>query len=153
MQFPAKVSQQSSPRKLVLCIDDDKKVLHARKLVLEMAGYKVITASSGGQGLRLLERHPIQLVILDYRMPEMNGEAVTREIRRTHPHVPILMLSGQIDVPKRAASAVDAFVAKGQLPAVLLGHLTALAEGRSRKHPSSTSSGRASNREGGRVES
>ena len=153
MQFPAKVSQQSSRRKLVLCIDDDKKVLHARKLVLETAGYNVITASSGGHGLRLLERHPVQLVILDYRMPEMNGEAVTREIRRTHPHVPILMLSGQIDVPKRASSAVDAFVAKGQPPAVLLGHLTALAEGGPRKHPSSTSSGRASNREGGRVES
>ncbi len=62
-------------------------------------------------------------------MPEMNGEAVAREIRRSHPHVPILMLSGQIDVPKRAVSAVDAFVAKGQARAVLLGQLTALACG------------------------
>ena len=58
-------------------------------------------------------------------------------------HIPILMLSGQIDVPKRAASAVDAFVAKGQPPAVLLGRLTALAEGGPRKHLSFTS-GRAS---------
>jgi len=33
-------------------------------------------------------------------MPGMDGEAVAREIRRTHPHVPILMLSGQIDVPQ-----------------------------------------------------
>ena len=42
------------------------------------------------------------------------------------------MLSGQIDLPKRSSSAVDAFVAKGQPPAVLLGHLTALAKGGTR---------------------
>jgi len=91
----AKVSPQSSRKKLVLCIDDDKKALHARKPVLETAGYNVLTASSGRIGLRLLERHPVQLVILDYRMPDMNGGAVAREIRRTHPHVPIVMLSGR----------------------------------------------------------
>lgn len=136
MPSPAKVSRQSSRNKLVLCIDDDKKTLHARRLVLETAGYNVITASSGRIGLRLLERHPVHLVILDYRMPEMNGEAVAREIRRTHPHVPILMLSGQIDVPKHASSAVDGFVAKGQPLAVLLGHLAALACGRVREAPS-----------------
>jgi len=136
MPSPAKVSLQSSRKKLVLCIDDDRKTLHARRFVLEAAGYDVVTASSGRTGLRLLERRAVQLVILDYRMPEMNGEAVAREIRRTHPHVPILMLSGQIDVPKRASSAVDAFVAKGQAPAVLLGHLTALARGRAREAPS-----------------
>jgi CheY-like chemotaxis protein len=135
MPSPAKVSPQSSRKKLVLCIDDDKKALHARKLVLETAGYMVRTASSGRIGLRFLEQHPVQLVILDYRMPEMNGEAVAREIRRTHPHVPILMLSGQIDVPKRASSAVDAFVTKGQPQAVLLGCLNLLSEGVPTKRP------------------
>jgi len=143
MPSPAKVSPRSSRKQLVLCIDDDKKALHLRKLVLEAAGYDVIMASSGRTGLRLLERHPVRLVILDYRMPEMDGEAVAREIRRTHPHVPTLMLSGQIDVPRRAASAVDAFVAKGQPPAVLLGHLTALGCGRLGKHPPPTFGTRA----------
>ena len=71
----------------------------------------------------------------DYRMTEMDGEAVAREIRCTHPRVPILMLSGQIGVPKRVSSAVDAFVTKGQPPAVWLGHLTALPEGGLGKHP------------------
>ena len=136
MSYPAKVSRQSGHKKLVLCIDDNRQGLHARSLILQSAGYDVITASSGRIGLRLLGRHPVQLVILDYGMPEMNGEAVAREIRRTHPHVPILMLSGQLDIPKRASSAVDAFVAKGQPPAVLLGHLSALACGRAREVPS-----------------
>jgi CheY-like chemotaxis protein len=138
MPSPAKVSPRSSRKKLVLCIDDEQASLHARRLVLQSAGYDVVTASSGRIGLRLLERHPVQVVILDYRMPEMDGEAVAREIRRTHPHVPILMLSGQIEVAKRASSAVDAFVAKGQPPAVLLGHLTALAEGTTTAPPNTS---------------
>jgi len=133
MPYAAKVSRQSRHKRLVLCIDDHRQGLHARRLILQSAGYDVITASSGRIGLRLLGRHPVQLVVLDYGMPEMNGEAVAREIRRTHPHVPILMLSGQIDIPKRASSTVDAFVAKGQPPAVLLGELTALACGRTRE--------------------
>jgi len=133
MESAAEVSPQSDCKKLILCIDDHRQGLHARKLVLEAAGYDVITAGSGRIGLRLLGRHPVRLVVLDYAMPEMNGEAVAREIRRTHPHVPILMLSGQSDIPKGAYSAVDAFVAKGQPPAVLLGHLTTLACGRTRE--------------------
>ena len=132
MQYAANVSQQSRHRSLVLCIDDHRQGLHARRLILQGAGYDVITASSGRIGLRLLGRYPVRLVILDYSMPQMNGEAVAREIRRSHPHVPILMLSGQLDIPKRVASAVDAFVAKGDPPAVLLGRLTALAAGLSR---------------------
>ncbi len=101
----------------------------------EAASYRVMTASSGRIGLRLLRQHPVRLVILDYPMPDMNGGAVAREIRRTHPHVPILMLSGQIDVPKRTSSTVDAFVAKGQPPAVLLQHLTVLSDGGTGKRP------------------
>ena len=136
MPCPAKVSRQSHQKKLILCIDDHRQGLHARRLILQNAGYDVVTASSGRIGLGLLERHPVRLVILDYRMPEMNGDAVAREIRRTHPNVPIVMLSGQLDIPKRAASAVDAFVTKGQPPAVLLEHLTTLACERTREAPS-----------------
>ena len=60
MPSPAKVSPQSSNKELILCIDDYKEGLHASKLILQRAGYNVITASSGRIGLRLLERHPVQ---------------------------------------------------------------------------------------------
>jgi len=135
MQFLAKVFPQSSNKKLILCIDDYKQGLHARRLILETAGYNVITASSGRIGLRLLQSHLVHFVVLDYGMPQMNGKAVAREIRRTRPRLPIIMLSGQIDVPKSASSAVDAFVAKGQPPAVLLGCLNLLSEGVLTKRP------------------
>ena len=135
MPSPAKVSPQSSNKKLILCIDHDKQGLHARKFVLEAAGYDVITASSGRIGLRILERHPVQLVILDYRMSDMNSRAVARKIKRMHPHVTILMLSGQIDVPESVSSAVDAFVSKGEAPTVLLQHLAVLSDGGTGKRP------------------
>jgi CheY-like chemotaxis protein len=129
MPSAAKASPQSRNKKVILCIDDYKQGLHGLRLILETAGYNVLTASSGRIGLRFLERHPVQLVILDYRMPGRDGEAVAREVRRTHPRTPILMLSGQIDVPKRASSAVDAFIAKGEPPTVLLQHLAVLSDG------------------------
>ncbi|MGO9208941.1 MAG: two-component system response regulator [Terriglobales bacterium] len=131
----AKVLPQSSNKKLILCIDDYKQGLYARRLILETAGYDVITASNGRIGLRLLLSHTVHIVILDYRMPEMNGGAVACEIRRTHPLLPIIMLSGQIGVSKRASSAVDAFISKGQPPAVLLGCLNLLSEGAPTKRP------------------
>jgi DNA-binding NarL/FixJ family response regulator len=85
-----------------------------------------------------MRRHRVQFVILDYRMPKMDGKAVAREIRRIDPHVPVIMLSGQINLPHAVLSAVDAFVSKGEPPAVLLQHLTALAEGGLGKHPLGT---------------
>ena len=129
MPSPAKVSPQSSRKKLILCIDDHPQGIRARKHILEAAGYRVLTANSGKVGLRLMRRHRVHFVIVDYRMPKMNGEVVAREIRRMHPHIPVIMLSGQINLPEDVLSAVDAFVSKGESPAVLLRHLTALEEG------------------------
>jgi CheY-like chemotaxis protein len=135
MPSAAKASPQSRNKKVILCIDDYKQGLHALRLILETAGYNVLTASSGRIGLRFLQSHPVHFVILDYSMPQMNGEAVARKIRRRHPRLPIILLSGQIDTPERASSAVDAFVSKGQPPAVLLGCLNLLSEGVPTKRP------------------
>jgi CheY-like chemotaxis protein len=132
-KMPVEVSSQSTKKQLILCIDDHKPGLHARKLLLETVGYDVITASSGKIGL--LQRRPVQFIILDYRMPEMDGGAVAHEIRRVCPEVPIIMLSGYLDVPDSVLSAVDAFVSKGQPPEVLLGYLSMLSQAGAPKHP------------------
>jgi CheY-like chemotaxis protein len=118
MPFPAKVSPQSRRKKLILCIDDHQPGVRARKLILEAAGYRVLTASSGTIGLRILRRHRVHFVVLDYCMPDMDGEAVPREIRHINPCVPVIMLSGQINLPQEVLSAVDVFLSKGQPPAV-----------------------------------
>jgi len=105
---------------IVLCIDDNEDVLECEKSFLESFGYSVLTAASGGKGLELASIHPVDVVIVDYFMPEMNGGEVAFEMRRLRPEAPIIMLSGAVDVPKQALKLVDAFIAKDCLASQLL---------------------------------
>ncbi len=107
-------------RAVLLCIDDDKDVLECEKSFLESFGYTVLTAASGGKGLELASKYSVDVVIVDYLMPEMNGQEVAREIRRLKPLAPIIMLSAAVDVPEQALRLVDAFIAKDSLASQLL---------------------------------
>jgi CheY-like chemotaxis protein len=100
-------------QKTLLCVDDNQSSLKMCKMVLEDFGYKVLTASNGREGLEVFASHAIDVVILDYQMPEMNGELVAAEMKRTNPRIPILMLSGWVSLPESALQLVDEFVAKG----------------------------------------
>ena len=105
---------------VVLCIDDNQDVLECEKAFLESFGYTVLTAPSGGKGLELASIHSVDVVIVDYFMPGMNGHEVAIEMRRLRPRAPIIMLSGAVDVPEQALKLVDAFVAKDRLGSQLL---------------------------------
>ena len=59
--------------KTVLCVDDEAIGLRVRKILLEGHGFKVLTASSGQQGLTIFDENKVDLVVLDYYMPGMNG--------------------------------------------------------------------------------
>jgi CheY-like chemotaxis protein len=120
----------------VLCIDDQANSLRIRKHLLEVEGYSVIAAESGESGLRELDEHSVQAVVLDYRMPGMNGFQVAQAIRERHGGIPILLLSGYPqDLPQDLLGVVDAFVLKGGPAEVLLGELRRLTGGV--KRPSS----------------
>src|SRR5260370_4573043 len=99
---------------IILCIDDDRAGLAARKELLEISDYEVLTAQSGEQGLGLFASHPIDAVVLDYKMPGMNGDRVARQMRRVKPDVPLLLLSGYSELPLNELSCVDAFLSKGE---------------------------------------
>ena len=100
------------PPKVVLCIDDEECVLECLLAFLGDMGYKVLTAASGAKGLALFNSHLVDVVILDYRMPEMNGHQVAAAIKRCQPNVPVIMLSGEVEVPSETLDVVDAFVQK-----------------------------------------
>ena len=108
------------PDAVLLCIDDNESVLECEKSFLESFGYTVLTAASGGKGLELASKYSVDVVILDYFMPEMNGQEVAIEMRRLKPQAPIIMLSGAVDVPEQALKWVDAFIAKDCLVSQLL---------------------------------
>jgi two-component system, OmpR family, alkaline phosphatase synthesis response regulator PhoP len=99
-------------QKTILCVDDNQSCLNICKIILEDFGYMVLTASSGRGGLKVFASSAIDAVILDYQMPEMNGELVASEMRKTNPRVPILMLSGCMSLPESALQLVDEFIAK-----------------------------------------
>jgi CheY-like chemotaxis protein len=105
---------------VILCIDDETLGLQIRKVVLERAGYRVLTALDGASGLNLFNEHPVDAVILDYYMPGMNGGEVAAQMRRTRAQVPILLLSAYIDLPTEVVQSVDFTLMKGDGPAVLM---------------------------------
>ncbi len=100
-------------QKTLLCIDDNQSILKICKMVVEDLGYKVLTSSSAREGLEVFVSNVTDAVILDYQMPEMNGELVAAEMKRTNPRIPILMLSGRMSLPESALQLVDGFVAQG----------------------------------------
>lgn len=105
---------------VVLCVDDETVGLSVRKLILESKGYRVYTAENGPLALELFASQPIELVILDYKMPGMNGDVVAERMRRINPRVPILMLSAYVDLPGDTLALVDRYITKGEPPQVLL---------------------------------
>ena len=105
---------------VLLCVDDSEDVLECEKSFLESFGYTVLTAASGDKALELASMHSVDVVIVDYFMPEMNGQEVAAEIRRLMPQAPIIMLSATLDVPEKALKLVDAFIAKDRLASHLL---------------------------------
>ena len=106
--------------KVILCIDDDEDVLECEKTFLETFGYTVFTAASGGEGLQLACKHSVDVMIVDYFMPEMNGHEVAAEVRRLKPQTKIILLSGAVEIPEQTLNQVDAFVSKSRLASQLL---------------------------------
>ena len=113
---------------VLLCIDDDQDLLECEKAFLETFGYTALTALSGKKGLGLASVHSVDVVIVDYVMPEMNGQEFAIRMKRLRPEAPIIALSAAPDVPKGALNLVDAFIAKDHLSSQLLPMIAQLHE-------------------------
>jgi CheY-like chemotaxis protein len=112
-----------NPTPLVLCVDDEAVGLRVRKILLERAGYRVLTAADGASGLELFAAHPVDAVVLDYGLPGMHGGQVAQKMRQTKPKVPILLLSAYIDLPSQVTSLADFNMTKGEGASALLDKL------------------------------
>lgn len=80
----------------ILVVDDEPRIVRLVRSNLEPAGYKVLTAADGEQGLRMAEMHDPDLIVLDIMMPGMDGWDVCRRVRE-FTTVPILMLTAKGD--------------------------------------------------------
>jgi CheY-like chemotaxis protein len=82
-----------SPTANILVVDDDPIMIRLVSLMLEREGYKVHGATSGADALLLLKHQPVDIMLTDYSMPEMNGVELIRETRKTHPNLLIYILT------------------------------------------------------------
>ena len=114
----------TTPEKhLVLCIDDERIGLRVRKLLLEGAGYEVLTAPDGPSGLASFDAHPVEAVLLDFSMPGMDGGEVAAQMRSRKPEVPILLLSAYVGLPAEIDGLVDGYLTKADDAGTLLARL------------------------------
>lgn len=82
----------------LLFVDDEPSILSALRRLFRPRGYKILTADSGAAGLAILAQEPVDLVISDMRMPEMDGAQFLEQVRAGWPDTMRLLLTGYADV-------------------------------------------------------
>jgi CheY-like chemotaxis protein len=99
------------PKKIILCVDDNEQELSVLKFMLATNGYRVVSASNGQQAISLFAETPVDLVLADFAMPQMNGSQLVDRLKQIASHVPMILLGD----PQRMAGemhAADALLAK-----------------------------------------
>lgn len=108
--------------KSVLIVDDDCDLRYLLSVRLISAGYKVYGAANGWEALEQMGKNPVDVVLTDYHMPEMNGFEFLSLCRMKWPGTPVVFFSGEQD--DMAHEAVDrgafAWVRKGSELSVLI---------------------------------
>lgn len=89
-------SSQLQEHGTILLVDDEEMVLVPAKRMLELLGFKVLTAADGHQAIEIFRAHQdeIACVVLDLTMPQMDGPTVLKELRRIKPDLPVILSSG-----------------------------------------------------------
>lgn len=122
-----RVLEMEAKTATILCIDDEQTALQLRQHLLESAGYRVLAAKSGALGIKSFKSEPVDAVILDYWMADMNGLQVAREIRKLNPAVPIIILSAYGELLDESLGIADLWIRKGEEdPQYLLNRLEQL---------------------------
>lgn len=111
---------EDAPCKIILFVDDEPSILEVRRFIFEDKGYLALTAESGEEALEILQANAVDVVVLDYLMPGMDGEETARRIRRLKSGIPIILSSGCLSIPQRVLENFDASVDKLASPEALL---------------------------------
>jgi len=99
-QTPIHSNKSYRPDELIniLVVDDEKAITNSLRSLFRNKKYQLYTANSGEQGLALLQDNPIDIIISDIRMPNMNGVQFLNQVAKHYPDVLALVLSGYSDL-------------------------------------------------------
>ena len=95
--------RMSGTGRRILLVDDEQHFADTLAARLEMRGFEVRAVYSGAEALAALAL-PVEVVVLDLRMPGMDGFAVLRELKKSHPEISVIMLSGHLDDQEERAA-------------------------------------------------
>ena len=82
----------------ILCVDDEENILNSLKRLLRKENYRLLTAPSGEEGLKVLEKNEVHLVISDQRMPQMSGTEFLAVVKERYPNAIRIVLTGYTEV-------------------------------------------------------
>ena len=80
----------------ILVVDDDREIVRSLGKLLELEGYRVLTAFNGMEALDRLETDTVHLILLDVMMPQLNGLSALMRIRQKH-NIPVIILSAKTE--------------------------------------------------------
>lgn len=112
----------------ILLVDDDPDILDVLEITLSDENYEILKAKDGEEALRVIKSKALDLVILDYNMPRMNGKQVCLEVKKDIllSHLPIIMLTGRGDVNDKVGgidAGADDYLVKPFEPKELLARI------------------------------
>lgn len=81
----------------ILVVDDEPPLRRMLRAHLEESGHQVYTASDGVEAIRLLAQHSIDLVLCDYKMPDIDGLQLLKQVKAKTPRLPVVMMTGYAD--------------------------------------------------------
>ena len=137
------------PDRPILVVDDDAKIVRLVRTYLEREGYAVVTAADGPAALDAIESHEPALVVLDLMLPELDGRAVIRAVRRDEQSAatPIIILSARGTTLDRIAGledGADDYLPKPFSPAELVVRVKAILRRAGPTDATATPTGRSS---------
>jgi two-component system, NtrC family, response regulator PilR len=122
----------------ILVVDDEQGMRELLTVLLEHKGYRVMTASDGAQALELVAHQLPDLVISDVRMPKMDGIGLLTGIRKTYPHLPVIMVTAYASMESTIQAmrlGADDYITKPfRIDEIRLVVEKALAKARTRPH-------------------
>jgi predicted outer membrane repeat protein len=157
LSMPSPTIDPVIPNAPILVVDDDAKIVRLVRTYLERDGFTVVTAADGPAALDAIETHEPALVVLDLMLPELDGRAVIRAVRKDEEaaHTPILVLSARSSTIDRIAGledGADDHLPKPFSPAELVLRVKSiLRRANSTGAPGSTMSGNGAKDDGGAI--
>jgi CheY-like chemotaxis protein len=121
---------------VILLAEDDTIIRNLVNLMLSQAGYVVLIAVDGLEALEICEKftHPIQLLLTNINMPNMDGHALRDAVRRQRPDIKVVVMSGNMDKAILEGNRPDAFLQKPFIPPTLLNLIKDVLDGKT-PHP------------------